>query len=39
VEVVEEQLLVHARFPGDLIDAGAVKAAPGELLSSCGDDS
>ncbi len=38
VEVVEKQLLVHRRPPGNLIHAGAVESATRELLAGCGDN-
>src|SRR5437763_2915647 len=36
VEIVEKQLLVHRRPPGNLIHAGAVESATRELLAGCG---
>src|SRR6266576_2824144 len=36
VEIVEKQLLVHRRTPGNLIHAGAVESATRELLAGCG---
>src|SRR5207302_10748704 len=36
VEIVEQQLLVHRRTPGNLIHASAVESATRELLAGCG---
>jgi hypothetical protein len=38
VEVVEEELLVDARPPGDLVDARAREATPGKLFASSGEN-